>query len=258
MRLYPQLESVGALVRLAAEDVEDAVRAGANVVSQPGCRRADGKFDSDGVIIDASLLVLRSLVSAATPGGADAPGEHAKLLLLTADVAMRNRAMGVGLPSALWEDVNRNFATAKTLTTLTLIDALPAPARTMLTGDEGQSAEVGPASPEKPGPNLSVLGGRSATLELRAAVGVVADLAAAARALSAAHGCAAGSCDACVSATRAADAADASARGWQQIVSAKMATSSLHAAFFSRGGAAVSPPSDVDALTRGIAAARIQ
>lgn len=233
------------------------MRAGANVVSQPGCRKSDGKFDSDGVIIDASLLVLRSLVSATAPVGADAP-EHAKLILLTADVAMRNRAMGVGLPSALWEDVNRNFALSVTLTTATLLDALPLPARSMLQASGGGALARGGdgggegASSDGAG-NLGVLGGRSATLELRAAVGVVTELASAARALIVAHGCAraGGECDACTSAARAVEAADASVRGWQQVVSAKMAASSLHAAVFSSRAA------DVDSLARGFAAARI-
>jgi hypothetical protein len=257
MRLYPQLEAVGALARLAAEDVEDAVRAGANVVSQPGCRTADGRFDSDGVIIDASLLVLRSLAAAA------ASDARAQLLLLTADVGMRNRAMGVGLPAALWEDVNRRFAPGAALTSATLVDALPEPSRAMLrasgggglaAGGGGASAGGGGAAPDGEGArgthSLGALSGRSATLELRAAVGVVTHLAAAARALLETHGCGGAACAQCAGVRSAADAADAAAHGWQQVVAAKMGASSLHARL---GGNSA----DVAALTRGFAAAGI-
>ena len=65
MKIYPILERAGALVRLLSEDVEDVVRAGgANVTTRPGCRLADGRLDSDGLIIDATLVIARSLARA--------------------------------------------------------------------------------------------------------------------------------------------------------------------------------------------------
>jgi hypothetical protein len=55
MRLYPQLEAAGALVRLLAEDLEDQVRSGGrHVATAPGVRTPDGRFDSDGMIVDAA------------------------------------------------------------------------------------------------------------------------------------------------------------------------------------------------------------
>jgi hypothetical protein len=94
MRLYPALEASGALIRLLSEDVEDAVRCGgANVATQPGCRLPDGKFDSDGVILDGALVVMRAV----GPGGA-------ALALLTDDQYQLNRARGVGLPAAMWKE----------------------------------------------------------------------------------------------------------------------------------------------------------
>jgi hypothetical protein len=97
MRLYPALEASGALVRLLSEDVEDAVRCGGcNVATQPGCRLPDGKFDSDGVILDGALVVMRAVQNQMGPGGA--------LVLLTDDQYQMNRARGVGLPACTWKE----------------------------------------------------------------------------------------------------------------------------------------------------------
>ena len=109
MRLYPELQEQGVLVRLLSEDAEDVVRSGgANVCTRPGCRLPDGKFDSDGVIIDSSLVLQRALSS----GDATAPLQQspAVVVLLTADIYMRNRAQEVGQSSVLWDAIEMNWA----------------------------------------------------------------------------------------------------------------------------------------------------
>lgn len=124
MRLYPVLESSGALIRLLSEDAEDRVRCGGyHVATSPGVRLPDGRFDSDGLIIDSSLVLLRGLIDGAAaaataaaaaaanqatasplaPASTSAPAPSA--LLLTSDVRMRNRAREAGMPSSLWEDL---------------------------------------------------------------------------------------------------------------------------------------------------------
>jgi hypothetical protein len=101
-KLYPSLEASGVLVRTKSEDLEDQVRTGGfNVATAPGVRLPSGAFDSDGMIIDSSLVLLRALV-----GG----NSHSTALLLTSDVRMRNRAIEAGMPAELWETINDDFS----------------------------------------------------------------------------------------------------------------------------------------------------
>jgi hypothetical protein len=225
MRAYPALESAGALVRLAAEDVEDIVRSGgAHVATRPGCRNADGRFDSDGVIIDASLVVTRALV-----------GTGAAAILLTADVGMRARARGARMPAALWEDVATNWTSIlgdPPLSADAFLAALPKEDRLILLGGAAIAAKtVTNGSP----PPIALVG-LSAAFELGLAADVTTELAEAARALvfsDFAH-CAGAviRCPLCSRVSAAIIAAESGALKWRALLAERRGASSLHAAVF--------------------------
>ena len=115
MKLYPVLQERGALIRLLSEDAEDVVRSGgANVCTVPGCRLPQGKFDSDGMIIDCSLTLLRAL-----------GGGGGGVMLLTADIYMRNRGLEVGMPTVLLESFKGKWGGSVPFTAATFLSSLP-------------------------------------------------------------------------------------------------------------------------------------
>jgi hypothetical protein len=99
MRTYPVLARAGALVTLSREDAEDVVRSGGmNVATVPGLRGLDGRLDSDGLIVDAALVLSRGI------------GRAGSVLLATADIRQRNRASEAGLAAVLVEELGHRLA----------------------------------------------------------------------------------------------------------------------------------------------------
>jgi hypothetical protein len=221
MRAYPALEAAGALVRLAAEDVEDSVRSGgANVATRPGCRSPDGRFDSDGVIIDAALVVARALGNTSSA-----------VILLTDDAGMRARARGARLSASLWHQVAANYALLRNpaLSADAFLAALPAPDRDALLRSSVIKDAAGPGAAREAAVSTA---GRSAALELRSAAELVHDLAAAARALVGLHCSGDKKCAACSLVSVTATSAELGAKTWHALLAERRSVSSLHAAVF--------------------------
>lgn len=243
MRAYPEYSKQGVLIRLLSEDIEDTVRGGGfNASSSPGCRLQNGKFDSDGLIIDSALLLWRSLLSSSE---SDPDQPPSNVILLTSDVYMVERSHAVGLPCALWEDMEESIVKQKPKESSTaqwFYDALPNSDKQLLK----QKSILSLASTENQdktseNPALTV-SGRLAHTELSNAANMIEDLSNIIRDLIQDHKCPVvqEACSLCIYTKETLTRAENYREIWKRMYLNKTDLSLVHTSLYSKRSASKS------------------